>query len=103
THYRRNDAREHGHRGPGESQPGDQPEDGQAKWPVDPGRNHRIRRRGLPVAAMTSTVHDTRTYPIEGEAAPPVHHAQTGMTLGVKAITFIAVILLSVGAVLSWH
>lgn len=30
-------------------------------------------------------------------------HRQTGMTLRVKAITFIAIILLSVGAVLSWH
>src|SRR5690606_30701546 len=51
---------------------------------------------------MASTT-DNMNYPVDQAAAPPVHHAQTGMTLGVKAITFIAVILLSVGAVLSWH
>ncbi|HLU05712.1 MAG TPA: response regulator [Woeseiaceae bacterium] len=52
---------------------------------------------------MATTVNDRHTHPLEGAAASPVHHAQTGMTLGVKAISFIAVILLSVGAVLSWH
>lgn len=36
-------------------------------------------------------------------ATSVVDQARGGMTLGVKAITFMAVMLLSVGAVLSWH
>jgi len=47
-----------------------------------------------------SPIHTDRE---QHDATTVIDQARGGMTLGVKAITFMALMLLSVGAVLSWH
>ncbi|HWM29607.1 MAG TPA: response regulator [Woeseiaceae bacterium] len=52
---------------------------------------------------MRDTSENADNESIDQDALTPANQQSSGMALGVKAITFMALILLSVGAVLSWH